>query len=237
MKTTNSAVFTEEYVLFDPNETTLNNFVDSIKNETDLGKVTIFEASGVRYAKLIAKNERNLIMLRKRFFGALDTYVILKQNQTLEEGFFACLKERNLTVSTAESVTGGMVASRILDVKGASQIFKESYIVYADEAKHRVLNVAKETLEKYTAVSFEAAREMAKNTQLITNSDIVIATTGYAGPTGGTLDDPVGTVYYGFWIDGSVSTLKKRFTGQRNMIRQKASAYALGHVINQLIIK
>ena len=105
------------------------------------------------------------------------------------------LTSRHLTISTAESCTGGLISSRLTDVAGSSNYIKENYVTYANEAKSKILGVSEETLQKYGAVSEQCAREMAAGLLERTGSDLVLCTTGIAGPGGGTKDKPVGTMY------------------------------------------
>lgn len=97
-----------------------------------------------------------------------------------EETLINLLKERNEKVSTCESITGGLIASSIIDISGASEVIEESYITYSDKIKEKILNVSRETLEKYSAVSVECANEMIEGLYKITNSSLCIGSTGYA---------------------------------------------------------
>ena len=105
------------------------------------------------------------------------------------------LIEKNLTISTAESCTGGLVSSMLTDISGSSAYSKLNFVTYANEAKHKILGVSNETLDNFGAVSEECAREMADGLMKKTNCDIALCTTGIAGPTGGTKEKPVGLCY------------------------------------------
>lgn len=105
------------------------------------------------------------------------------------------LLEQNLTISTAESCTGGLLASRLTDVSGSSSYLSESHVVYANSAKHKYLNVSEEILNTFGAVSEECAKAMAEGLENLAGSNIALCTTGIAGPTGGTKEKPVGLVY------------------------------------------
>jgi len=115
------------------------------------------------------------------------------------------LIDKGLTISCAESCTGGLVAKTITDVGGCSAVFKGGVVSYANEIKENVLGVKAETLKKYGAVSEFTAMEMAEGVKVLCNTDIGISTTGIAGPGGGTPDKPVGTVYVGFSYNGTAS--------------------------------
>ena len=101
----------------------------------------------------------------------------------LDKALVETLKNKSLTITTAESCTGGMVASSIVNISGASDVFKEGYITYSNEAKERILGVKHETLEKYKAVSAETAAQMAEGAVRISKADISVSVTGVAGPS------------------------------------------------------
>ena len=111
------------------------------------------------------------------------------------ENLTKILIEKNLTISTAESCTGGLVSSMLTDISGSSAFIKLNFVTYSNEAKHKMLGVSSNTLEKYGAVSEECAKEMAEGLMKQTNCDISLCTTGIAGPTGGTKEKPVGLCY------------------------------------------
>lgn len=113
----------------------------------------------------------------KNIFGNL---FISDDGLRKEETLINLLKERNEKVSTCESITGGLIASSIIDISGASEVIEESYITYSDRIKEKILNVSRETLEKYSAVSVECANEMVEGLYKITNSSLCIGSTGYA---------------------------------------------------------
>ncbi len=105
------------------------------------------------------------------------------------------LKENKLTISTAESCTGGLLSSRLTDVSGSSDFVKQNFVTYANEAKEEILGVPSEVLENYGAVSAQCAEAMAKGLRKRTGCDITLCTTGIAGPTGGSKDKPVGLMF------------------------------------------
>ena len=114
---------------------------------------------------------------------------------SMENALVLSLRERGMTLATAESCTGGLIAKRITDLAGCSDVFLGGCVTYANEAKEKLIGVSHETLEKYGAVSEQTAREMARGVRLALGADVGIATTGIAGPGGGTPEKPVGTVY------------------------------------------
>lgn len=145
------------------------------------------------------------------------------------------LIEEKLTISTAESLTGGMLASAIIDSKlGISTSFKEGYITYSNEAKIRDLGVSKKTLEGYGAVSEETAREMVVGVQGKSHTDIAVSTTGIAGPGGDTTTKPLGLTYIAIWNRGQIKVYCEVFQGDRNEIRKAVVNYALDRLITIL---
>lgn len=114
---------------------------------------------------------------------------------TIEEKIAKILIDKNLTIATTESCTGGLLSSKLTDVSGSSAFVHLNFVTYSNEAKHKILGVSNETLEKFGAVSEECSFEMAKGLHNVTNADICVSTTGIAGPTGGTAEKPVGLMY------------------------------------------
>ncbi len=118
------------------------------------------------------------------------------------------LTENNLTISTAESCTGGLLSSRFTDISGSSGFVKLNFVTYANEAKEEILFVSKDILEQYGAVSRECAYAMAEGLHKRTNCDLAVCTTGIAGPTGGTKDKPVGLMFVSVYFKGNVAVKK-----------------------------
>lgn len=156
---------------------------------------------------------------------------------TIEEVVANILLEYKLTISTAESCTGGMIASRLISIPGVSEVFLEGAVTYSNEAKVRTLGVKEDTLKKYGAVSEETAREMAEGIAKRTGSDIAVVTTGIAGPGGGTDEKPVGLVYIGVYYKGEVEVYRNIFNGDRNKVRSKSTVVALDKVRRKILSK
>ncbi len=144
------------------------------------------------------------------------------------------LNENHLTISTAESCTGGMIGACITSVPGASNVYNEGYITYSNDAKERLLGVSHMTLETYGAVSGETAREMAEGARKKSNADIAVAVTGIAGPGGGTDQKPVGLVYIGVSTEKSVIAHKFIFQGDRDDVRKSTVENAIRLAYEQL---
>ena len=154
---------------------------------------------------------------------------------TLEDVTCEMLVNKKLTIATAESCTGGMVASSLINYPGISSSFKEGVVTYSNEAKISRLGVKKETLDKYGAVSSEVAAEMATGIAKTAGSSIGISTTGIAGPGGGSDEKPVGLVYVGLCINGEVKTKKLKLSGNRQKIRKRATMQLLDWLRRELL--
>lgn len=150
-----------------------------------------------------------------------------KEEETLEMAVVRLLKKYELTVATAESCTGGLVAGRLVNVPGASDVFKEGFVTYSNKAKRKHLDVSKNTLKKYGAVSKETAKEMAIGGAFATDSDLCVAVTGLAGPDGGSEEKPVGLVYMACCLGDKVTVEKYQFKGNRSKIREQSVVRAL----------
>lgn len=158
--------------------------------------------------------------LSENFYGFGET--------TIEEIVPKMLIEGDLTCATAESITGGMIASTLIDSHlGISKSFLEGLVTYSNESKVRELGVKQETLDKYGAVSQECAQEMLDGLEKKTNADCLIITTGIAGPTGATETKEVGLTYIGVSLKGEKKIFKEVFKGDRNRIRKRATRFAL----------
>lgn len=138
-----------------------------------------------------------------------------EDGRSLEECLVERLAAKDLTITTAESCTGGMIAGTIVNVAGASDVLNEGYVTYSNEAKERLLGVRHETLETYGAVSEQTAREMAEGAAGAAHADVALSATGIAGPGGGTEEKPVGLVYVGCYVCGKTKVLKCQFSGNR----------------------
>ncbi len=149
------------------------------------------------------------------------------RKESLEEEVVRLLAQRHLTVTTAESCTGGLIAGTLVNAAGASDVLNEGYITYSNEAKERLVGVKHETLEKYGAVSARTAEEMAEGAARAARSDAALSATGIAGPGGGTREKPVGLVYIGCFLSGQTVVKECRFRGNRKENREQTVTAAL----------
>lgn len=173
--------------------------------------------------------------VKKQIIDRLGIDIYGEDDEKIEEVVSKLLIDRNIKISTAESCTGGMIASRLIGVPGVSEVFLEGAVTYSNEAKMRTLNVKEETLKKFGAVSAETAMEMAEGIAKRTGSDISVVTTGIAGPGGGTEDKPVGLVYFGLYYKEKTYTYRYVFNGDRNKVRLKAAVTALDLVRRHIL--
>ena len=146
---------------------------------------------------------------------------------TQEEKIVQFLDDNKMSVATAESCTGGLVCSKIVDVPGASNVLNESFITYSNKAKVKLLGVKRSTLKKYGAVSKKCAKQMAEGAAKAAKSDAAISVTGIAGPGGGTDEKPVGLVFIGCFVKGKCKVKKFLFDGDRRQVRERSAEEAL----------
>lgn len=139
-----------------------------------------------------------------------------------------------MKISTAESVTGGKIISTLIEVPGASNITEQSYVVYSNEAKHQVLGVDNDIIDAFGVVSEEVAIEMARKLKSMTKADIIVTTTGEAGPIPSESGIVVGTVCFGLIIDDREYVNRKIFAGDRIGIMENAVAYILNDLLYKL---
>ena len=165
----------------------------------------------------------------------IGEYIYGEGETSLETVVSELLCKKNLSISTAESCTGGMIAATLISYPGISEVFKEGVVTYSNESKIRRLGVKEETLKKFGAVSEEIAREMVEGVAKNLNTDIAISTTGIAGPGGGTEEKPIGLVYVGIYIKGKTIVEKLNLTGDRESIRKKATLNSLNLLTKELI--
>jgi nicotinamide-nucleotide amidase len=137
------------------------------------------------------------------------------ESKEILEKISTILKEKGLKIATAESCTGGLISHSFTNISGSSDYFDRGIVSYSNKAKTELLGVTEDVLIKYGAVSEEVAKEMAEGVRKRSNVDIGLATTGIAGPTGGTNDKPVGLVYIAFSTKDTTHVNKFQFSGDR----------------------
>ena len=144
------------------------------------------------------------------------------------------LLSRRMTVSVAESCTGGMIGAALTAVPGSSACFSGGVIAYADEVKKNVLGVPARVLDRHGAVSAGTVTAMARNVRLLMKTDYGVAVSGIAGPAGGTARKPVGLVYVGISSGAVTRSFRYRFDGGRQKVRSETVAAALGRLLKMI---
>ena len=228
-----SQIYIKDIITYGIGESVLETTVKDLFTEGDI----FYEFLVKDYGTLIRlqtkiENKKNVAKIVKKLYNRISEFIIGEDDDRIENTIYEYLNsgKKPLTISTAESCTGGMVASKLIEVPGISENFIESIVSYSNEAKIKRLKVKKETLEKYGAVSEEVAREMLAGLK----TDVGISTTGIAGPGGGTKDKPVGLVYIGIKVKDEVKVFRRELKGDRNKIRQRAMMHALYNLLKIL---
>ena len=173
----------------------------------------------------------------KRILDVVGEYVFTTDSRSLLEVVTDLIKENHVTVSAAESCTGGLISKLLTDVSGSSGYFTQSIITYANEAKIDRLGVRPETIEKYGAVSEQTCREMVEGMLRTAGTDYAVASTGIAGPTGGTDDKPVGMVYLGVANRDRTDVRRFVFSGDRDVVRTRSAFTVLNMLRLRLLGK
>ena len=157
------------------------------------------------------------------------------RDESLPKQVVELLIKNGLTISSAESCTGGLFAKLITDIPGSSAVLNESYVTYANSAKTKNLGVREDTLKQFGAVSEQTVIEMADGLYKISNADVCVVFSGIAGPDGGTLEKPVGTVFSAICFKGKTTAYKLHFDGDRNNVRMSA-CYEMFDKIKNLLL-
>ncbi|MBM7836269.1 competence/damage-inducible protein A [Clostridium sardiniense] len=218
-------------------EKKLQDLIDNGKNPTIAPYAKEGEVIFRITAKAKSEEEAKKLInpLKDEVYSRLGDAVYNTGDTTLQDTVAKMLVNKDMTIGVSESCTGGLLSSKLIEYPGISKVFLEGAVTYSNEAKMRTLNVKKETLEKFGAVSHETAKEMAEGIAKRTGARIGVSTTGIAGPTGGTEEKPVGLVYFGIYVDGEVKSYKHIFTGDRNSVKNRASMTALDIIRRSLL--
>ncbi len=159
----------------------------------------------------------------------------MRRGKRLEEDIGILLRQRKATLSVAESCTGGLIAHRITNVSGSSDYFTMGIVSYSNRCKAELLGVPESDIKRYGAVSHRVAQKMAQGVRLRAQTDVGLATTGIAGPLGGSRKTPVGSVFIGLDHRGGTQVRKFRFDGTRREIKEKASQKSLEILLDYLM--
>lgn len=152
---------------------------------------------------------------------------------TLAAQLGAILTDKRLTITTAESCTGGGISFALTDTPGSSAYVDRCFVTYSNQAKHELLGVPLPVITQYGAVSEQTVREMAQGAAHNAKADIAVAVSGVAGPGGGSAEKPVGLVWFAFYILGELEVKKCIFSGDRTQVRMQVIAFAIDIIINK----
>lgn len=218
-----------------------NRLLDLINNQTNPTIATYVKNSEVmvRVTASGKDDKSNMVLIDQmieKVKEIIGDCVYSTENEELTDMVCRMLVEKNLTISTAESCTGGLIAKTLTDYPGISSIFNRGYVTYSNEAKAEDLGVDCQIIESHGAVSEETAYAMAKGLYDRTGSDICVSVTGIAGPEGGTPEKPVGLVYCGFAFKGEVEVHKYFFTGERERVRLRTTLTVFDNIRKRMLL-
>ena len=217
-------IFIKDLIVYGMAESILDNKINDLFTEEGIEYEFLVKSFGILIRLQSKMSNKNIVeKIVEKIYNRVGDNIFGEDSDRLESLIIERLIERDLTLSVAESCTGGLLSDSFINVSGASQVFMEGIVTYSNEAKIKRLGVKKETLEKYGAVSEETAREMV----LGLKTDAGISVTGIAGPLGGTDEKPVGLVYMGIKYGNDIRIEKKIFKGSRRKVREKAVLHSL----------
>jgi len=211
-------------------EEQLRDLIDAQTNPT----IATYAKTGEVHVRVTAKAEtqkdamkliKPVVKELKSRFG--NNVYSADDGVTLEKALADLLTSAKMTISCAESCTGGLISATLVSVPGISELFKAGFVTYSNKSKRKLLGVKKGTLEKYGAVSKQTAEEMVKGLLAETKTDVGIAVTGIAGPDGGTKEKPVGLVYVSCNVKGKITVKECHFKGNREKVRRSSVTTAL----------
>lgn len=232
-------IYSERYAVYGYREMQLENLLKDLIQNQQNPTIALLIKPGYIEIRLTAKGEskaecqeqlgpwRSILLERLEDIRSLDTSVL--------EDFHKVALETGITIGTAESCTGGLVGKMLTDLGGSSGYYQGGVISYANAVKEQVLGVSPETLATYGAVSEETAKEMVEGVFRVLRTDYAIATTGIAGPGGGSQEKPVGLVYIGIGTPRGITVHKEIFIGDRTSIRKSVAERAIQYVYKELI--
>lgn len=212
------------------NESTNPTLAPYAKDNECLVRVTAKAETAEEAEKMIAPMIEKVRETLGKVVYSVDT-------ESLEKVVAEGLTKLGLTLSVAESCTGGLLSKRITDIGGSSAFYKGGVCTYCNELKEKLLGVRRETLDTYTAVSEQTAREMAEGVAKTLGTDIGVGITGYAGPDGGTAENPVGTVYIAVYYNGQSFVRRMTSAMGRDRVRNGAASNALDMIRRKIIEK
>lgn len=234
-----------------------DNILDKVISKREVKKeynIKIFDTTEIQVYQVLKENFDIETLSNIHFyptFGFIDLYFSKKGVLTFLKNKFKekCLQsygkelnlylkgeleKKNLTLSVAESCTGGFLSKYLTDIKGSSKFFLGGVVVYSNSSKNKILKIDRRLLEKYGAVSSEVGEMMAKSCSKIFESDISVSITGIAGPSGGSIEKPVGTVFISTFYKDRLKSKKYLFSGSRDIIRQKSVNLSIFSILRRI---
>lgn len=237
----NEVLVSKTLKLFGIGESLLETKIMDIINEQNNPTIAPYVSDMELRLRITAKsdneeNANNMIEpVIEKIKDRVGKFIYAQDNISIETVVSKMLIEKNLTISTAESCTGGLISATFINYPGISSVFMEGCVTYSNESKISRLGVNPYTLEIHGAVSEETAREMVEGIAKNFNTNVAISTTGIAGPEGGTSDKPVGLVYIGIYINGKTTVNKYILHGNREDIRLRATKNAINDLRLRLL--
>lgn len=217
-------VYIKDIIVFGIAESIVEEKVKKFFVEPNIEYEFLIKNYGIIIRMQSTLSEKNKVeKIKEKIYNSIGDYIIGEDAKKIEENIIEILRKKKYMISVAESCSGGELASRFINISGVSDVFFEGIVTYSNLSKEKRLNISKEKIEKYGAVSEIVAEEMVKGLK----TNVGISITGLAGPTGGSLEKPVGLVYVGLKINDKIKSIKYNFTGDRNQIRLKAVNYSL----------
>jgi len=232
-------VFSKEIRLFNAGESMIADLFKDLKSDCEIGYY--FSQEGYLEIIVVKRgfDEDKIINDVNSFFNIIkkilsDNNIFFTDNIDIGETLLKRLIEKKLSISFAESITGGNAAASIVKIPDASKVLAGSIVAYSNEMKEKILGVKNQTLLNFGAVSSECVKEMAYGLRKITASDICVSISGIAGPTGGTSEKPAGLVYFGFLINDNYFSMKENFFGTRMRNIYRSTNFAFVEILKAI---
>ena len=234
---------TKVYRLYNVGESMVADLFVSFNENVDIGYY--FTAGGwceihlSKYRTATGKKQiQELTVATERAEKILkDANIFFTEDKDISQLVLEVLTEKNLSVSFAESITGGNLSGEFVKNPGASKAFLGSVVSYSDDTKRNILGVSKESLDKYGAVSEQVVKEMVFGLKKITGSDIAVSVSGIAGPEGGTMEKPVGLICFGFLFGNDFYSQKEIFAGVRTRVMNRTVNRVFVEILKHLTKK
>lgn len=233
-----TSLFEKHLSFFDLIEVQIDPHIHKLSKLYPKVSFGIYPSYGIVKMTFRGDNLLELEEIQKYFLSEFPSNIYAKSLDPIEKVLIQCLQNQGLKLASAESVSGGHIATRLVAIPGVSNVFLGSLVTYSNALKSGILGVLKQTLDAHGAVSEETVLEMAKGVLSKTGADVAIATSGIAGPEGATATKPLGLVYIGVALKGGDAIAYKcQFHGDRDMVIEKAATHAFGYLWQMLKIQ